>query len=68
VIGSKKNQEKRRAALAAEGFTPEEIARLHGPIGLALGGKQPNEIALAIVAEMVKVRYGTLLPSRAAVQ
>lgn len=68
VIGSKKNQEKRRAALATEGFTPEEIARLHGPIGLALGGKQPNEIALAIVAEMVKVRYGTLLPSRPGVQ
>jgi len=57
VIGSKKNQEKRRAALRAEGFTPEEIGRLRGPIGLPLGGKQPNEVALSIVAEIVKDRY-----------
>ena len=58
VIGSKKNQEKRRAALVAEGFTGAEIARLRGPIGLPLGGKQPNEVALSILAEMVKARYG----------
>lgn len=58
VIGSKKNQEKRRAALLAEGFSAAEIARLRGPIGLPLGGKQPNEIALAVMAEIVKARYG----------
>ena len=58
VIGSKKNQEKRRAALVAEGFSAAEIARLRGPIGLPLGGKQPNEIALAVMAEIVKARYG----------
>jgi xanthine dehydrogenase accessory factor len=58
VIGSKKNQEKRRAALKAEGFSDAEIARLRGPIGLPLGGKQPNEVALSVMAEMVKVRYG----------
>lgn len=57
VIGSKKNQEKRRAALAREGFTAPEIARLHGPIGLPLGGRQPNEVALSILAEMVSARY-----------
>lgn len=57
VIGSRKNQEKRRTALVAEGFTAEEIARLRGPIGLPLGGKQPNEVALSILAEMVKARY-----------
>jgi len=58
VIGSRKNQEKRRAALAEEGFSKEEIARLSGPIGLPLGGKQPNEIALSIMAELVQARYG----------
>lgn len=57
VIGSQKNQEKRRAALQAEGFSAGEIARLRGPIGLPLGGKQPNEIALSVMAEMVKARY-----------
>lgn len=59
VIGSKKNQERRRAALATEGFTAEEIARLHGPIGIPLGGRQPNEVALSVLAEMVKVRYAS---------
>jgi xanthine dehydrogenase accessory factor len=59
VIGSKKNQEKRRAALAEEGFSQEEIARLSGPIGLPLGGKQPNEIALSVMAELVRARYAT---------
>ncbi len=58
VIGSKKNQEKRRAALSKEGFTDAEIARLNGPIGLPLGGKQPNEIALSVMAELVQARYG----------
>jgi xanthine dehydrogenase accessory factor len=61
VIGSKKNQEKRRAALLAEGFSEEEIGRLHGPIGLPLGGNQPNEVALSIAAEIVKARH---LPPR----
>jgi xanthine dehydrogenase accessory factor len=56
VIGSKKNQEKRRAALADEGFTEGEIARLHGPIGLPLGGRLPSEIALSILAELVTRR------------
>ena len=58
VIGSKKNQEKRRAALSKEGYTEAEIGRLRGPIGLPLGGKQPNEIALSILAEVVRERYG----------
>jgi xanthine dehydrogenase accessory factor len=48
----------RRERLAAEGFTPDEIGRIHGPIGLDLGGRAPVETALAILAEMTKVRYG----------
>jgi xanthine dehydrogenase accessory factor len=58
AIGSRKTQEERRERLRGEGFTSEQIARLHGPIGLALGGREPVEIALAIVAEMTHVRYG----------
>jgi xanthine dehydrogenase accessory factor len=58
AIGSRKTQADRREWLRAEGFTPEEIARLHGPIGLDLGGRKPAEIALAILAEMTAVRYG----------
>jgi xanthine dehydrogenase accessory factor len=58
AIGSRKTQTERRERLRAEGRGEEEIARLHGPIGLDLGGRQPAETALAILAEMTAVRYG----------
>jgi xanthine dehydrogenase accessory factor len=58
AIGSKKTQAARRDRLLAEGFAAGDLARLHGPIGLPLGGRRPAETALAILAEMVAVRYG----------
>lgn len=57
AIGSRRTQAARRERLTAAGFTPDQIARVHGPIGLDLGGRQPAEIALAILAEMTAVRY-----------
>jgi xanthine dehydrogenase accessory factor len=58
AIGSKKTQQARRQQLASHGFSPAEIQRLHGPIGLDLGGKEPAEIALAILAEMTMAKHG----------
>lgn len=58
AIGSKKTQAERRARLREAGFSEAEVARLHGPIGLDLGGREPAEIALAILAEITAVRYG----------
>jgi xanthine dehydrogenase accessory factor len=58
AIGSRKTQASRRARLRAAGFTDAELARLRGPIGLDLGGRQPVETALAILAEITAVRYG----------
>ena len=58
AIGSRKTQAERRDRLKAEGQSEEQVARLHGPIGLDLGGRQPAETALAILAEMTAVRYG----------
>ena len=58
AIGSRKTQAARRERLKASGFDNEAIARVHGPIGLDLGGRQPAETALAILAEMTAVRYG----------
>lgn len=58
AIGSKKTQAKRRDRLVAEGYTADQMARLHGPIGLDLGGRAPVETALAILAQVTAVRYG----------
>lgn len=59
AIGAKKTQAARRERLRAAGFTEADLARLHGPIGLDLGGRSPAETALAILAEMTMVRYGS---------
>jgi xanthine dehydrogenase accessory factor len=58
AIGSRKTQKLRREQLAAAGFSEADIARLRGPIGLDIGGRTPEEIALAILAEITAVRYG----------
>jgi xanthine dehydrogenase accessory factor len=58
ALGSKKTQEKRRARLLSEGLTAGQLDRLHAPIGLDLGGRSPEEIALAVMAEIVAARNG----------
>jgi xanthine dehydrogenase accessory factor len=64
AIGSRKTQAARRERLLREGFTPADLTRLHGPIGLDLGGRGPAETALAILAEMTMTRYGGTGQSR----
>jgi len=58
AIGSRKTQAARREALRAAGVSETDLARLHGPVGLDLGGQEPAEIALAILAEIVATRHG----------
>jgi xanthine dehydrogenase accessory factor len=58
AMGSKSTSADRNERLKARGFTEEQIARIHGPIGLNLGGKTPPEIAISIMAEIVAVRRG----------
>lgn len=58
ALGSRKTQESRRGRLRAAGFDAAALARLHGPIGLDLGGRTPAETALAILAEITAHRYG----------
>lgn len=59
ALGSPKTQRKRVEMLAAEGFSPDDIARVRSPIGLDLGGRRAEEVALAIMAEIVAVKQGT---------
>ncbi len=63
ALGSRKNNDNRRKRLAELDLSAEEIARLHGPVGLKIGGKTPAEIAVAILAEMTAVRRGVKLES-----
>jgi xanthine dehydrogenase accessory factor len=56
LLGSTATQEKRQSALQERGFSEKDLARIHGPVGLNLGGRQPAEIALAILAEIVAVQ------------
>lgn len=58
ALGSRRTQARRREQLREVGVTDEELARLRAPIGLDLGGREPEEIALAILAEVQAVRYG----------
>jgi xanthine dehydrogenase accessory factor len=67
AIGAKRTQERRRDALLEQGFSAEDIARIHGPAGLDLGGRDPAQVALAIAAEIVSVTSGGLARGKARV-
>lgn len=56
-LGSKKTQADRRQTLRELGFTEDDLARIYGPVGLNIGGKDPALIALSILAEAVAVRH-----------
>jgi xanthine dehydrogenase accessory factor len=60
ALGSKKTHARRVAALKELGVMDEEIARIHAPIGLDIGARRPEEIAVSIIAEIVAVRNGHL--------
>ena len=61
ALGSKLNNDRRRERLAQFDLAAEEIARLHGPVGLPIGSRTPPEIAVSILAEMTAVRRGVLV-------
>ncbi|MFF7943390.1 XdhC family protein [Nocardia gamkensis] len=58
AMGSRRADRDRRLRLRAAGVTEEQLRRLHSPIGLELGGRTPEETAVAIGAEIVAVRRG----------
>ncbi len=59
VLSGKKTHQKRTKRLLEAGLSQEQIDRIYTPIGLDIGAKNPEEIALAIMAEIIAVRNGT---------
>jgi xanthine dehydrogenase accessory factor len=57
AIGSRTTNEQRFTWLREQGFGARDIARVHAPIGLDIGAGTAEEVALAILAEVVAVRY-----------
>jgi len=54
ALGSKKSHAGRMARLKESGFDDAQLARIRGPIGLAIGAKSPAEIAISIMAEITQ--------------
>ncbi len=61
AVGSVKTNDERRKRLALFDLSAAQIAKLHGPVGLALGSRTPPEIAIAILAELIAARNGVVL-------
>jgi xanthine dehydrogenase accessory factor len=56
LIGSRRKIEMFKQRLTVRGVDPARFARLHAPIGLAIGAQTPEEIAVSIVGELISVR------------
>ena len=58
ALGSRRNQERRRALLSDAGVTEAALERIAGPCGLDIGAESPAETALSMLAEILAVRAG----------
>jgi len=56
MIGSQRKVIAIYKQLEKEGVSPEKLARVYAPVGLDIGAITPEEIAIAIVAEMIAIR------------
>ncbi|MEZ3500349.1 XdhC family protein [Pantoea sp. KPR_PJ] len=69
AMGSKKNSMRRKARLGEYGdLRPEQISRIHAPVGIDIGSKTPAEIALSVLADIVRHKNGCALPAEAPVE
>ncbi|MFJ6386668.1 XdhC family protein [Streptomyces sp. NPDC091972] len=58
VMGSRRTHDDRMTRLAASGLTGAALSRLRSPIGLDLGARTPEEVAVSVAAEIVALRWG----------
>ena len=63
AMGAKKTTEARNERLLAEGVTDEQLERIHAPIGLRIGSRTPEEVAVAVAAEIVATRRKAGVPA-----
>lgn len=63
ALGSRRTHQARLKRLCEGGFTEAELARIHAPVGLAIGARSPAEIALSIMAEITQVRHAMASPA-----
>ncbi|APB98774.1 XdhC family protein [Polynucleobacter asymbioticus] len=64
ALGSRKNTLKRKERLLDFDVNQEQVEKLHGPVGLHIGALTPPEIAVSILAEVIAVKYGTIIPKK----
>lgn len=62
ALGSVRTHARRLARLATLGFSPAQLTRIHGPVGLPIGARTPGEIAIAVLAELIKLRRAKPAP------
>lgn len=58
LLGSKNKEREHKKQLKSEGFPEDAVDRIKGPIGLDIGAETPKEIAVSIVAELIKAKRG----------
>ncbi|MFJ8153822.1 XdhC family protein [Streptomyces sp. NPDC094468] len=58
AMGSRRTHDERRARLEEAGLTEAELSRLRSPLGLDLGARTPEEVAVSVAAEIVALRWG----------
>ena len=63
AMGARRTNEGRNERLLAEGVTEEQLARIHAPIGLRIGSRTPEEVAVAVAAEIVATRRQAAVPA-----
>jgi xanthine dehydrogenase accessory factor len=61
AVGSSRTSAERRKRLAGLDLTPQQVARLRGPVGLSIGSRTPPEIAVAILADLIASRNNIVL-------
>ncbi len=57
ALGSPRTHAQRLERLRGDGMEDAELARLHAPVGLPIGARTPEEIAVSIIAEIVAARH-----------